>query len=288
MPGRWTRCAAHRARVDALARSSAPEPPVVDEEYIEIVAVYTAVLAAPPGAIFRACEMGARWGTWGARAAAFARALRPDLSMDLLFFEPDALFADGLEAVMAINGIARAPADGGLAAPDAAAPAQYTYRLERGFATAAAFNAWAARRNGGRVDLVNMDIQKGEDDLIPELRDVLASSVLRLVVGTHSPEIHARVVAHFEQPSPARWQLLRAMPYTSNEGCLAHTLYTALEKRASGNLAAAAAMPGCTHLVQDVGLVAQWDGELILDNAALAATAMRSAKACLHFSPSGL
>ena len=121
---------------------------------------------------------------------------------------------------------------------------------------------------------------------LAELRDVLASSVLRLVVGTHSPDIHARVAAHFEQPSPARWQLLRAMPYTSNEGCLAHTLYTALGAQNPGNLAAAAAMPGCTHLVQDVGLVAQWDGELILDNAALAAT-MRSADACLHFSPSG-
>lgn len=42
VPSRWLRCAEHKARVSSGMRSFEPGPPIIDEEYLEVVAVYTA------------------------------------------------------------------------------------------------------------------------------------------------------------------------------------------------------------------------------------------------------
>jgi hypothetical protein len=59
-----------------------PEYPTIDEEYMEPISVYQAVLKAM-------VEKGARLGTWGFRAAAAIRRNNMDvLKVDLLFMEP--------------------------------------------------------------------------------------------------------------------------------------------------------------------------------------------------------
>ena len=254
MPSRWTRCASHRARTHAALRSFAPELPYIDEEYMELVAVYTAVLAAPAGALFRVAELGARWGTWGARAAAFARAARPDLDVRLLFYEPDELFADGLVATMALNGIT-------------------AYELVRGFADAEKLAAWLAGVE--RLDVLDLDIQGAEAAVLPPLMAALASKAVRVIVGTHSAAVHAQMLGLFATPA---WTPLRSMPYTSSEVCMG-ALHSTVGTFPGGWEALHAG--GCVHAVTDVGRVSQWDGELIFDNAVLATGPARSQAACM-------
>ena len=54
---------------------------IVDDEYHEQVAIYQSVLRARGHLVVG--ELGGRWGTWGARAIAFAKARRPELTYTL-------------------------------------------------------------------------------------------------------------------------------------------------------------------------------------------------------------
>ena len=83
VPSRTRACHLHQAAILSGARTITPELPLIDDEYFENVAVFHAVLRAAhlqqtnTSRKFVFAEVGARWGTWGARAIAFARAVAP-------------------------------------------------------------------------------------------------------------------------------------------------------------------------------------------------------------------
>jgi len=74
---RWITCWEHHSAVRSGLRATLKQLPVVDEEYSELVATFESVLRARPSQPYVVAELGARWGTWGARAVAFLRHRRP-------------------------------------------------------------------------------------------------------------------------------------------------------------------------------------------------------------------
>mmetsp|Transcript_83346 Transcript_83346/g.166391 ORF Transcript_83346/g.166391 Transcript_83346/m.166391 type:complete len:171 (-) Transcript_83346:11-523(-) len=122
-----------------------------------------AVLRAPRGHSFIMAEVGARWGPWGARAAAFAYAVRPDLDVRLHFVEPNPTACGGIRAVAELNGL------------------HSTIECDK--ASPATFLKWAEGQE--HVDVVDIDIQGHEQSLIPPIRDALSAKAYRVIIGTH-------------------------------------------------------------------------------------------------------
>jgi hypothetical protein len=97
VPSRWQACRLHHAHLLSGLPFFAPMLPIVDDEYHEHVAVYHSVLRAvhvfrsQPQRAFVFGELGARWGTWGARAVSLARLIAPSMRSHVYFVE----LADG-------------------------------------------------------------------------------------------------------------------------------------------------------------------------------------------------
>ena len=94
-PNRWRACRLHELTLRSGLRVEAPMP-LVDDEYAALAAVRSRCSAtrraAPPYAF---AEIGARWGTWGARAA---RLRANEDTRSLYFAESHAESCDGLPA----------------------------------------------------------------------------------------------------------------------------------------------------------------------------------------------
>jgi hypothetical protein len=98
---RWHLCHTHEADVKSGLRVTTPRLPIVDDEYVEHAAVYHSVLAARADRPYAVAELGARWGTWGARAVAFLRARRPAMPHELFMAETSPLHCKAIRLVMA-------------------------------------------------------------------------------------------------------------------------------------------------------------------------------------------
>lgn len=163
VPSRWLACELHEAHVKSGLSVVVPERPLFDEEYIEFVSVLQSVMRAPRGATFVMAEIGARWGPWGARAAAFARANRPDLHPRLHFVEPTPDACRAIHSVAKINGL--------------------TSTVQCGRASSADFVQWADKQP--HIDLVDIDIQGYEQEFVPNVAQVLSDKAYRVIIGTH-------------------------------------------------------------------------------------------------------
>merc|ERR1712060_514979 len=101
-------------------------------------AIYQSVLRRKRTQEFVFADLGARWGTWGARAVAFLRTLDPQHAKNggysLYFVDCHLGHADGLRRVMQKNNIDR-------------------YKLDVAFADSGKFRRWAA--NQSHIDVVN-------------------------------------------------------------------------------------------------------------------------------------
>ncbi|OLQ09480.1 hypothetical protein AK812_SmicGene6916 [Symbiodinium microadriaticum] len=188
-PGRWTNCYLHEAYVHGGMPYMEPSLPIIDEEYSEYVAVYQAILRARGSYVM--AELGARWGTWGARAAAALALLNP-MPYVLHFVESDPTYCRELSNVMALN--------------------RFSYSLDCDKASHEGLAKWILSQD--HVDLLDLDVQGAEKDLMsdPALLEAIASKVYRLVIGTHSPEIHAEIVARF-----GSWIVIYNMPYAPDK-----------------------------------------------------------------------
>ena len=213
-----------------------PSLPVVDEEYMQHVAVFQAVLRARGS--FAMAELGARWGTWGARAVAFLRQANP-LPYQLYLVDSDHLFCKGFEEVMSTNKI--------------------EYESSCAEATPADFAAWADKQV--HIDLVDVDIQTAEKDFLTNdvVKKILKEKVYRIILGTHSHAIHATFQEEFSD-----WLTIVDTPYTSDAHCLMRNLRHPIKENRwiFDNLI----REGCYFETSRFGKIAQWDGELILDN----------------------
>ena len=159
----------------------------MDDEYAALAAVLRSVLrtrrAAAPYAF---AEIGARWGTWGARAALRAN---EDTEVALYFAESHAESCDGLRRVMDLNGLTNATT------------------LDCAKATRQRLLHWLATVD--HVDVMHMDIQGDETALIPAILGILDEKVYRVVVRTHHADVHAQLGSHFAQ---RRWLVASDVP----------------------------------------------------------------------------
>lgn len=238
---RWSACWTHKAALDSGLTLVIPTLPFVDDEYNEQVAVYQSVLRAK--SMFVVAELGARWGTWAARSIAFLKHRRPELQYEQYLAEIYPENCLGIERVMKINNL--------------------RFHLDCKPATAEGFSGWA--RNVDHVDLIDMDIQGAELDLVPALMELFNKKVYRVIVGTHSTSIHETLIELFKKNG---WIFIWSHKMTTNTECVdnfvrGHTSnkYPTLERFNWSRLM----KEGCYHSTPR-GPVANWDGEIIVDN----------------------
>jgi isopentenyldiphosphate isomerase len=136
-----------------------------------------------------------------------------------------------------------------------------SYKLECGFASEATFRAWTGTVD--HIDLVDFDIQKAEATLIPSLLDVLSAKAYRLIIATHDPSIHEQMQALFRD-----WITIWDVPRQHNVPCVKKYLrgyYNDAHKEKDRFNWKQLLKEGCYHSTPR-GLVAQTDGEIIVDN----------------------
>jgi len=228
---RWVQCNEYRAMVDSGIRYITPSLPIIDEEYVEHVSVYQSVARARKHYIV--IELGARWGTWGSRAIAFARKVKPDLKTDALFIETLPVFCEGLLEVQKLNDI------------------KSTLFCEK--ANATKIINWSSAFD--HIDLMDFDIQGAESYVVPELKSFMDEKVYRVILGTHSTPIHDKLKELFSDWLPV-WEL----PCNIEEygKCIA-------EERKIKNWEGIMEKK-CYTRSDRFGPIMNWDGELIFDN----------------------
>jgi lipopolysaccharide biosynthesis glycosyltransferase len=240
VPTRWHACYIQKAHELSGINMFVPFLPLVDDEYCEQVAVYQSVLRADPKLGFVVAELGARWGTWGSRAVTMLRESNP-MEYSVYFVEANTGNCEGLQQVMEMNDI--------------------KYHLDCEYADAKKFTDFASLQS--HVDLIDLDIQGAELKFLQETRALLDSKVYRLIIGTHSIEIHKKVKEMFKD-----WIHIHEAPYSISE-CHAVT-----SKYLRGNYKPTSTdrfgwdkiiSSGC-FFETPFGKVNQWDGELVFDN----------------------
>ena len=135
----------------------------------------------------------------------------------------------------------------------------------------AALQAWIDSVD--RVDVFDMDIQGGEVELLPPLMPTLLAKAVRVIMGVHSAMRHT-ALSYFSAPA---WRVVRYMPFTASPACTMKLRQT-VDHFPGGWKDVIAG--GCTVHVEDVGRVSEWDGEIIVDNVALADGPARSTATC--------
>lgn len=237
VPSRWNACWYHYAEVKSGVAVHIPRLPVVDEEYFEHIAVWDTALNARGKMVM--AELGARWGTWGSRAIAFLRK-NNDIPYEVLLVEADSRHCKGAEEMARTNNM--------------------TMEVLCKRADPETFLTWAADKS--HIDLLDGDIQGGERSLFQneEVLAVVENKVRRLIIGTHSQPTHEELSQRF-----SHWVVQHSCRFSISIACTLH-----LRKRTNGgdierdNLNVIF-QQGC-YYNSSYGRIAQFDGELILDN----------------------
>ena len=152
------------------------------------------------------------------------------------YWEPLDLHCQGLQQVHDLNGF---PRD--------------TYFLQCDIAELSSVSG--KMREQKCIDVFDVDIQGAESDLLPLLKEDIEKRVHYLIIGTHSAQIHESMVGLF-----GHWKVLTNTAMNGKLACVTEELrdrrnYTAiLEKHC--------------HTDSSLGPIANWDGELILENPA--------------------
>ena len=188
-------------------------------------------------------EAGARWGTWGFRALSLLRLMAPHLEGRAVFWEPDDRHVSGLRAVARLNGYREI--DGEIVVNGTAAPvtsrqgpqghSEEETNKETAAAAAVAVGphtagghfrvfasrfspksfAEAAREVPGVIHYFDLDIQGGETMLCSpseqSLLHLIRAKVKTVKIGTHSPQIHRRLL----QCLPRDLRIAAQQPYGS-------------------------------------------------------------------------
>jgi len=198
-PSRMLPCLHHE-----LHDGSPAPAPVVDEEYFEYVGVIEAVQAAQDN--FVSIEVGARWGTWTARAVGILRDLRPELSYQLAAVEPSTHYVNWIREIQRLNKLEN-------------------LTIVQELASAA--NVQNLLMQHSKVDLLDMDCQGAELPVLSKIWPVVQKKVVRLVLGTHSPLIHRSLVARAKKYG---WRIVDAFDRRYTRPCEAWLLSGMLNK----------------------------------------------------------
>lgn len=181
VPSRRLACLEHQAHSLAKLSHIQVRLPLIDDDYGEHVSVYQSVLRHRHGT-FRVMELGARWGTWAARAITFLRAVKPEVLHEAYFVEPARRSCGAVMQVMKLNGI--------------------RYQLRCTLATPEVF--LEMMQGIDFMDLLHVDIQGAEDKLFtdPRVAQVLRKHVARIILGTHSELIHSKLAELYKDWIP--------------------------------------------------------------------------------------
>jgi len=238
-------CNDHEAYVKSGFSHRLVNLPLIDDEYPEHVAVYQSVLRARGS--FHMMELGARWGTWGARAIALLRMVNP-MPYQVAFVEPNGAYCAGLQKVMLLNSI--------------------HYSLACAMVSVDRFLKLFPQ--SGHLDLLHVDIQAAESWFLADevIQNLLRAKVYRLVVGTHGHEIRTNILREYKD-----WLVILDLPDHEKE---CWWQFRSISLPPPGKTASWADVPGpsdweslrqqkCYHETPQGG-VANHDGLLILDN----------------------
>lgn len=241
---RWYSCYLHEASINSGMTIEIPKLPIVDEEYAEQTALYQAVLRADPLKPFVMVELGARWGTWGARGIQFHKAIHgEDADYNLYVVEGEKINCDGLENVMKLNNI--------------------KYHLYCKYADGNHFRQWA--RTVDHIDLIDYDIQGAEVSMIESVIDVLNCKAYRLVIGTHGDEdkpLHGHIKKFMLDQG---WIIISDMHRQTDDNCMVTHLRGGYGN-GPGRFDWKQVMKKGCYYQSPQGKIVQGDGELIVDN----------------------
>lgn len=195
VPSRWLQCYQHHALIKSGMTIGTPLYPIVDEEYVENVAIFQSILRSKPDDPYVFAELGARWGTWGFRSAAFLRSIRPIQEYSLYFVEPVPESCDAIKTVGKLNG--------------------FSFSLDCSYASFDTFSKWADSVN--HIDVIDIDIQSFETQFIPEVMSILNDKAYRVILGTHDEKIHPQMLQLFEANN---WIVVNNSPFSGDVYCV--------------------------------------------------------------------
>lgn len=244
VPSRWYACWLHKTNLESGYKMARSPQLIVDDEYHEQVAIYQSVLRARGHLVVG--ELGGRWGTWGARAIAFAKARRPDLTYTLYDAEAATEHCEGMRHVMEVNDI------------------EFTQLCD--YVNATNFLAWLATVD--HVDVLDIDIQSAEFALLgdPEVMDAIAAKVYRIVVGSHPRGrrlTHQQLVDIFVE---RKWHFIWNVKDSSRPDAVRGYLRGRYDPKSTDRFNWTALLESNAFHSTPRGPVANFDGEIIVDN----------------------
>ena len=188
-----------------------PLSPIVDEEYLEWVDMLSSVAHfhrfCPQGAVFTAVELGARYGTWIARAGSAVRNLRPSAALKLVGVEADKLYFSWMKEHFRNNNFTAYGDLRMVAVGKSQGSMDFVYDEASEAHRIPVDTLHSMLRSLGRIDYLDLDIQGIEYEVFTDEALELLSSRARFVhIGTHhgadprgngEPEHNNRLIARF-------------------------------------------------------------------------------------------
>ncbi|HXN08053.1 MAG TPA: FkbM family methyltransferase [Candidatus Acidoferrales bacterium] len=216
-----------------IEEGASAEPPPVDEESFEWIAMLEAVLEARE--TFTMFELGAGFGRWLVAAVCAARQKHPGMRFELVGVEPEPTHFTWMKQHFVDNGLN--PREHTLleaVVNGTGEPAHFVIGYPRewygqaivpeGYREAAHPHAGTIRLPAVRlidllkshryVDLIDMDIQGAEEEVVSSSIGAMSEKARRAYVSTHSAQIHEAVAHHFQD---AGWKLATAHGWTGAE-----------------------------------------------------------------------
>jgi hypothetical protein len=254
VPSRWHDCHNLQSYIMSGQKWFIPTYPIVDEEYIELISVYQVALKAKH--TFAMVEIGARWGTWGYRAAAAIRRYNLDVKkVDILFMEPSQNSCDAIRKVAEVN--------------EFKLPIFNISVLCEAFGVSdeaptandsdAQFRSWVESRPV--IDVFDIDCQGCEYSMIPKILDILNYKVRRAIIGDHSQNMNQVILDILKG-----WVRVHISPVAGGGVCQ-ETLRGPFKWQTQSDLV----QRSCSKAPRfnygyTYGPMINWDGDIILDN----------------------
>ena len=246
IPDRWTRCVDHQYLIMKGVKDGEfyePLLPVIDEEYVERAAVYQVVLNANSRRQreFVVVDLGARWGTWAARAISALREYNP-MPYRVYMVEVNPEHCRGAEKVIELNMLENVT-------------------LWCGYWDLPHFTAFV--NSVDQIDVLDLDCDGCEKTVLPQLAGLLEAKAKRVIVACHWENCHLGF------PGSWRSTVFPATAWRSVDGygigdfqCSAKTLF-------SGNFDSVRECKLMNDGIPSLGLFSHNDGALVMDNTKL-------------------
>lgn len=191
------------------------DPPIIDEEYFEWLSLMKALRRwrdEGESRPFVAIELGARYGTWIARAGVMARRLRPSVGAQVCAVEADSVGFAWLQEHLAVNALTdNATLLRGLIG-ETSSPSSATIQWEPASNAdpVPVFTVSEVLDRYPVVDIMHVDVQGAERAFSrPDIRKLASERVRALHIGTHLDEIHRSLLEAYKEPD---WRLVHEFP----------------------------------------------------------------------------